>query len=83
MELIKFKAEWCGPCKMLAPILNQLSEETGIPVREIDTDKDPEQADVWGVSGIPTTILVDDKGVEVSRVVGAKPLAVLRSSLAL
>lgn len=83
MELIKFEAAWCGPCRMMTPVVKKLSEETGIPVVIVNTDEDPAKAAEYTVSGIPTIILVDDSGMEISRATGSKPYPALKSALAL
>ena len=55
-----FTATWCGPCRMIAPILEQIAEENEhITVGKIDVDEDPALAVKFGVSSIPTLILMD------------------------
>lgn len=57
--LVDFHAEWCGPCKMLAPILGQVKEELGDQIRivKIDVDKNSKIAGKYRVRGVPTMIL--------------------------
>jgi thioredoxin 1 len=57
--LVDFFAEWCGPCKMQAPILKQVKDETGDKIRilKIDVDKSPGFAAQYQVQGVPTLIL--------------------------
>ncbi len=57
--LIDFYADWCGPCKMLAPILKQVKDERGdaVKVVKIDVDKNPSVASKFQVRGVPTMLL--------------------------
>ena len=72
--LIDFYADWCGPCKMVAPILDELSEEFKgkINIYKIDTEKEQELASVFGISSIPSMLFVpmNDKP---QMAVGAQP----------
>ena len=68
--LLDFTATWCGPCRMIAPILEQIAEENEhITVGKIDVDEDPALAVKFGVASIPTLILMD-KGQPVATRVG-------------
>lgn len=57
--LIDFSAEWCGPCKMMKPILDQVKETLGDQVRiiKVDVDKNPSIATLYQIQGVPTLIL--------------------------
>jgi thioredoxin 1 len=69
--LVDFWATWCPPCKMIAPILEEIAvEQNGkFKIAKIDTDQNPDSAQKFGVMSIPTLILFKN-GAEVSRVVG-------------
>ena len=59
--LIDFWATWCGPCRMIAPIIEEISKErTDIKVGKINVDDEPELANKFGIASIPTVILVND-----------------------
>ncbi len=72
--LVDFHADWCGPCKVMAPLLDDLARErTGeLLVAKLDTDANPRTPNRFGIRGIPTLILFTD-GEEADRAVGAVP----------
>ena len=80
--LVDFWAEWCGPCKMVAPVLDDLSQEYDgkIKFTKVDVDKNPQTAMKYGIRSIPT-MLVFKGGSPVDQVVGAVPKAVLKKRL--
>ena len=57
--LVDFSAEWCGPCKMMAPILKEVKKEVGdsVTIIKVDVDKNPKAAAEYQVQGVPTLIL--------------------------
>jgi len=62
-SILKFTAGWCGPCKMLAPILNKLSDKyTDIPIYEIDVDEEYELSAIFNIRSIPTMLFVSKSG---------------------
>ncbi|GAS96593.1 thioredoxin [Mycolicibacterium canariasense] len=81
--LVDFWATWCGPCKMVAPVLEEIAKEkTGdLRVAKLDVDANPETARDFQVVSIPTMILFKD-GEPVKRIVGAKGKAALLRELA-
>ena len=75
--LVDFFATWCGPCKMQAPVLEELKEDrSDVKVVKIDVDQETEIARLYGVMSIPTLILFKD-GKEVAKNVGFMPKELL------
>ena len=73
--LVDFYADWCGPCRMLAPLLEQIAEERGdVVVAKVNVDNEQELAERFGVFSIPTLIVMKD-GEAVNRATGARPKA--------
>ena len=71
--LIDFWASWCGPCRMLSPVVDEVAEErSDVKVCKINVDEQPELANNYGVMSIPTLILMKN-GKVVSQAVGARP----------
>ncbi len=78
VQLIDYWAIWCSPCKMMAPVLEEIKEELKdkVEVIEINVDEKPEETQKAGVLGIPTYVVMKD-GKEVGRKVGVTPKAEL------
>lgn len=70
--VVDFWAEWCGPCKKLSPILDEIKEENNFPIAKVNIDDYPELAERYNVRSIPT-VLVFENSVAVKEIVGAKP----------
>lgn len=77
--IVDFWAPWCGPCRMVAPVLDKLAKELAgkLIVAKVNTDEDPEWANRFGVQGIPTMLFVAN-GKVIHRQVGALPEMMLR-----
>jgi thioredoxin 1 len=80
--LVDFWAEWCGPCKMIGPSLEEISEELGeqVTIAKLNIDDHPDTPSKFGVRGIPTMILFKD-GQVVDTKVGAAPKAAIKGWL--
>ena len=80
--LVDFWAEWCGPCKMIGPSLEELSDELGerVTIAKVNIDENPDSPGKYGVRGIPTMILFKN-GQPAATKVGAAPKSQLKSWL--
>lgn len=78
--LVDFWAEWCGPCKKVSPILDEISSENNLWVAKLNVDDNPIKAAEFSVSSIPTMILFEN-GKPVKTIIGAKPKHVLVEEL--
>jgi len=76
--LVDYYADWCGPCKMLEPIVAEIARETDAAVAKVDIDAHQDLAMQAGVRGVPTLFLWAD-GSEVKRMVGLQDAATLRN----
>ena len=77
--VVDFWAPWCGPCRAIAPILEELATEYEgrLTVAKVNVDEDGEYAGKFGIQGIPTLLVFKD-GQEVDRLVGARPKNMFR-----
>ena len=81
LKVLKFSASWCGPCKQLAPIFDQVkSEVSGVLFQDVDVDADSALAIKYNVRGVPT-IIIEKNGQEVKRLVGMQQKPVLTSTI--
>ena len=80
--LIDFWADWCGPCHMVAPVVEEIAAENGgkLVVGKVDVDSNPEITRRYGVLSIPSLLLFVD-GVEKARIVGARGKAAILSEI--
>jgi len=80
--LVDFHAEWCGPCKMMSPIIQQFSAEMGNALRviKVDVDKNPGAASTYRIQGVPTVMLFNN-GEVVWRQAGVVPIHMLRQAV--
>jgi len=78
--LVDFWAEWCGPCKKISPILDEISSENNLWVANLNVDDNPIKTAEFSVSSIPTMILFEN-GKPVKTIIGAKPKHVIVEEL--
>lgn len=80
--LVDFWAPWCGPCRQLAPVIDQLSKEyeSGAKVGKVNTDESPNLARKYGIQSIPTVMVFKD-GQVVSQLMGVQPKAKLQEAI--
>ena len=78
--IVDFWAEWCGPCKMVAPVLEAIAEENNARLLKINVDEDTELASALNITSIPVIMLYAD-GEKVKHIIGAKPKPALQKAL--
>jgi thioredoxin 1 len=80
LVLIDFWAEWCGPCKKISPILDEISEERGLWVGKLNVDENPIKSAEYSVTSIPYMVLFKS-GKPVKTITGAKPKHIMLEEL--
>jgi thioredoxin 1 len=80
--LVDFWAEWCGPCRMIAPVLEELAGEykNRLTIGKVNVDESRQAATRFGIRSIPTLLLLRD-GVRVDQIVGAHPKATIKAKV--
>jgi len=80
--LVDFWAAWCGPCRMVAPVVEELAGEYAgkITMAKLNVDENPKTASQYGIMSIPT-LLIFKKGAPVSNIVGFRPKAELKKTI--
>lgn len=80
--LVDFWAEWCGPCRAVAPILEEIdTEQDGLEIVKVNVDENPDLAQQYQITSIPN-MKVFSRGAVVKDIIGAKPKAALEADLA-
>ena len=77
-KLIVFSATWCGPCKAMKPVVDQLDQSR---IERYDIDQSRDKLEQYKVSAVPTFIAVDEAGTEINRIMGATTLSKLQELL--
>ena len=80
VTIVDFWAEWCGPCKMIGPVLEEISLEENVKLLKINVDKNKELSSSLNLTSIPVIMLYNN-GEKVKHIVGAKPKPALKKAL--
>lgn len=78
--IVDFWAEWCGPCKMIGPVLEEIAEEEGVKLLKINVDENKELSSAFNLTSIPA-IMMYNNGVKTKSITGAKPKPALKKVL--
>jgi thioredoxin 1 len=78
--IVDFWAEWCGPCKMIGPVLEEISAEENVKLLKINVDENKELSSSFNLTSIPVIMLYVD-GVKIKTIVGAKTKPALKKAL--
>lgn len=70
-RLLMFKASWCGPCKVMYPIVQNVCESKNVELIPIDIDENQQETDKWYIKSVPTFIFIDQEDNEIYRTSGA------------
>jgi thioredoxin 1 len=81
MDVLYFSADWCGPCKMFKPIVQQVSQETGVDINYVNVDYDASLSQRYDIKSIPTIVILDAAGNVQWRHTGVLQREQLKSAL--
>lgn len=81
MNVLYFSADWCGPCKMVKPIVQQVSQETGVDINYVNVDYDASLSQRYDIKSIPTIVILDAAGNVQWRHTGVLQREQLKSAL--
>ena len=70
-QLWYFSADWCGPCKQFGPVMDELAKQ-GMPIKKLNVDYTPDATTKYGIKSVPTIVLVNESGKELSRHIGVQ-----------
>ena len=73
MKVLKFYANWCGPCKAQTKIIANAKDKISIPIEEVDIDGNVFMSTNFNIRTVPTMVMVDDQEKEIKRIVGLQP----------